>query len=161
MIVKFDKIEDISDGIVKFYSVRLRDNMLTEFEIFDAKDFPNHIEELEIMYATINEMKIRGAKPYYFKPEGPANALPKVKQKIIVANQKDFGLRLYCIRLTDEVVVLLNGGIKTQRDPKNCPNVKPYFEMAIKIAKVLDKALVDKEINYQEIDCLDHFEIEI
>jgi hypothetical protein len=59
------------------------------------------------------------------------------------------------------VLVLLNGDIKTMNNPKDCRNVKPHFENAIKIAKKLDDLLFDNEINYQQYDCLVNYETEI
>jgi hypothetical protein len=159
--VYFELIDDLSQESVEFYSAKLGDDSLFEFEKFDGKDFPNHVEELQIIYSVINQMQFRGAKHYFFKHEGPANALPRVTQEIIEANKDDLGLRLYCIRLTDDVVVLLNGDIKTKQAPTECENVKVHFSNAIKIAKKLDKALLDREINYQKRDCLQHYEIEI
>ncbi len=123
------------------------DNPVSEFELFDEKKFPKHVEELQILYAVINQIQFRGAKHFFFKPEGSANALPRVDQVTIDANKEDLGIRLYCIRLTDHVLVLLNGDIKTTNKPKDCPNVKLHFENAIKIAKKLDAFLMDKEID--------------
>ena len=139
MKVYFEKITEFSHAVVHFYTVIFDDEDLYEFEKFQDTDFPEHTKELEIMYAVIEEMQQRGAKLYYFKEENAANAIPKVTQNIIYANKKDFGIRLYCIRLTDNVVILLNGGIKTKKLPIDCPNVRQHFNNAIKIAKRLDK----------------------
>ena len=161
MKVLFEKIEDLSKENVEFYSIKLGEDILFEFEKFEENDFPKHLEELQIIYNVIDQMRYRGAKSYFVKPEGPANALPRVTQEIIEANKEDLGLRLYCIRLTDNVVVLLNGGIKTNIAPTDCPNVKEHFKNAVKIARKLDKDLLNKEINFQEFNCLEHYEIEI
>jgi hypothetical protein len=159
--VVFEIIDDLSKNEVEFYSVKLGTNALTEFEYFDARDFPKHLEEIQIIYSVINQMQYRSAKHFFFKPEGPANALPRVSQAIIDANKEDLGLRLYCIRLTDNVVILLNGGIKTKQNPKECPNVKLHFDHALKIAAKLDKALLQRDISYYETNCLADYEIEI
>lgn len=161
MIVLFEKIEDISTNIVDFYTVRINNNHLTEMELFEEKDFPDHRRELEILYSVIDEMRSRGGKIHYFKAENAANALPRISQEIITANKKDWGLRLYCIRLTDNVVVLLNGEIKTDLDPKKCPNVQKHFDNAVKIARKLDKLLYDDEVDYEKPDCLLNLEFEI
>ncbi len=161
MKVYFEKITEFSGAVVDFYTVLLDDDAFYEFEKFDNTDFPEHAKELQIMYAVIDEMQERGAKKYYFKEENAANAIPIVTQHIINANKKDFGIRLYCIRLTDNVVILLNGGIKTKKLPIDCPNVKQHFKNALKIAKQLDKAIIAKEINVQQKDCLQYYEIEI
>lgn len=161
MIVSFEKIDNISSDAVIFYTVRLNDNRLTEIELFEEKDFPEHLKELQILFSVLNEMQIRGAKPYYFKPERNANALPKVPAEIISANKKDFGLRLYCIRLTGSIVILLNGGIKTNLDPTLCPNVQRHFSNAVKIARKLDMLLLDDEVDYEKPDCLLNLEFEL
>lgn len=134
---------------------------MTEIELFEENDFSEHRKELEILYSVIDLMGTRGAKNYYFKPESAANALPKVSQEIISANKKDFGLRLYCIRLTDHVVVLLNGNIKTNIDPSKCLNVQKHFKNAVKIARKLDSLLLDNEVDYENPDCLLNLEIEL
>jgi hypothetical protein len=137
---------------------------LSEFEKFDEKDFSNHNEELEILYTIIEEMKIRGAKQHYFKFEGPANALPRVDKIIWDKNHDDFGLRLYCVRLTDNIVILLNGGIKTKRDPKFCPNVSKHFKNAVNIARNIDHALQHQlmRLNNNRIEFTDEeFQFEI
>ena len=161
MLVVFEKIGDISTEEVTFYSVRLNKNELTEIELFDEYEFPEHSKELEILYNVIDEIKYRGAKSYYFKSEEGANALPRVSQQIINANKKDYGLRLYCIRLTDNIVVLLNGNIKTKHNPEECPNVRRHFKNAIKIARKLDKLLREGEVNYEKPNCLLNLEFEI
>ena len=161
MKVLFEKIEDISTDVLEFYTVRINDNALTEMELFEENDFPEHRKELEILYSVIDEMSRRGAKGHYFKAENAANALPRVNQEIITANKKDWGLRLYCIRLTDNVVVLLNGEIKTHPDPKKCSNVQRHFDNAVKIARKLDNLLREDGVNYEKPDCLLNLEIEL
>ncbi len=126
----FKKVDELSHN-VDFYTVRLGNKELTEFEFFVNKDFPDHEEEIEILYNTIDIIGERGAKIRYFKSEGPANALPKVSKPVILSNEQDFGIRLYCVRLTDYLVVLLNGDIKTTLNPKDCPRVAKHFVMLL------------------------------
>lgn len=113
MVVLFEKIKEISKGRVTFYTARLDDKELNEIESFDNQEFPNHTEELEILYNAIDLMQIKGALKAFFKEEDAANALPIVPQSLQVANDTDYGIRLFCIRLNDNIVVLLNGSIKT------------------------------------------------
>jgi len=59
--------------------------------------------------AFINKIAENGAFERYFRPEGRMNdhvvALPVITSK----------LRLYCLRLTDKLLVLGNGGVKNSR----------------------------------------------
>lgn len=57
---------------------------------------------------------------------------------------------MYCIRICDEVVILLNGGIKTAQKAQQCPNVAPHFTMANKVSKLLTQAIKDKEISIEQ-----------
>lgn len=161
MIVLFEKIEEISGGRVTFYTAKLDDKELTEIEIFDDKDFPDHSEELEILYTAMDLMQIKGALKVFFKEEGAANALPIVPQSLQVANGTDYGIRLFCIRINDNIVVLLNGDIKTALKNKDCENVRQHFNNARAIAMEIDKMIALKEIFPTDRDCLNKLEIEI
>lgn len=148
MDVSFEKIELLSQKSVGFYTVRLGLDGLTEFEKFDARDFAQHQKELEIIYLVLEEMGLRGAEPYFFRPENGAEALPAnrdVPIEVIEANT-DYGIRLYCIRLTKEIVILLNGNIKTHLDPKQCPNVRTHFTNAVRLSKAITQAILDGDI---------------
>jgi L-rhamnose mutarotase len=143
---QFERLSDISGGAITYYSVFLEDEETTEFDYFLDKEFPDHKNEIDIVYSVLELMKKNGAKQYYFKPENSANALPKVPQEIQDANTQDYGIRLYCIRLHDNLVVLLNGDIKTHIDPEQCKNVKLHFRRAKKIANCIDKMLIEREL---------------
>lgn len=151
LTVRFEEIPELSGGLVRFFSVKLGSDDVMEFEKFDELEFSSqgHRKEQQIIYATIEEIKSRGAKEIYFKPEGGAKALPKIKE-LSIENPDDFGIRLYCILINENAVVLLNGGIKTSLDPKSCPNVKTHFSRALKIADKLKKAMDNDYIQLTE-----------
>lgn len=161
MLVEFVKIVDLSTRNVCFYTVRVNKHQLTEFEKFDDKDFPDHHVELTILYNIITELGLRGAKPRYFKFEASAEALPIVSSTIMASNKKDFGLRLYCKLLTESLVILLNGDIKTLLDTKSCPRVKQHFNFALKLGTALNKLIQQKELNLKDSDPLSDLEIEL
>lgn len=161
MRVHFEKIDEISNGVTQFYTIRIGNSELTEFELFDEKEFPNHQEEIEITYNVISQMQDREARRIFFKEESGANALPRVSEEIMNNNKADFGLRLYCIFLTPELVILSNGDIKTRINPLECPNVAVHFKRIKKIASILDKAVISGEINYNNENPFEDFEIEI
>ena len=56
------------------------------------------------------------------------------------------GLRLYCFRVNDSVVFLFNGGVKTQLNAKNCPNVGPYLKQANRLTQQVHQLFLNKEI---------------
>ncbi len=57
-------------------------------------------------------------------------------------------LRLYCMRLSDNVVFLFDGDIKTARVAQECSNVKPYFRQANLLTKLIDQAIIDGDIQW-------------
>ncbi|MDI9365572.1 MAG: hypothetical protein QM541_11525 [Flavobacterium sp.] len=150
MIVRFIKIKELSTYKVGFYTLYLDEEELTEFEKFDGTDFTHHQEELKIIYYILKTMGLRGAKPYYFRPENGAEALPAKKDvplRLIEANL-DQGIRLYCIRITDKIVILLNGGIKTNQNPKLCSNVKRHFNIAWQLSAAITRAKLAGDIHW-------------
>jgi hypothetical protein len=166
LVVSFDTIPGLSFRNVQFISAKLGKDPLSEFEKFDEKDFhlPQHVTERQIIYTTITKIGERGAKPFFFRHEGPAFALPgKVDQALIESNPADFGIRLYCGLLRPDLVILLNGDIKTRHNPDECPNVGPHFRNAVKLIRVLLKAERDDFVRFTSsgIEMDEGFEIEI
>ena len=79
----------------------------------------------------------RGAKARYFRFENAASALPP-PARIMAELGNDYCLfRLYCIRLSDQVVILANGGLKVSQTVQNSPELLIHFRFANKIAQQL------------------------
>lgn len=150
----------MSDESVRFYSVKMEQHDLTEFEKFDENPFFGRELEIESIYNIIDEISLRGCKKRYFRFEDAAHAIAVISEDLD-NSKEDFGIRLYCIRCTEDLLILLNGDVKTTQKVLHCPNVKPHFQLANRIAKKLDEALANKEVNYQEIDPFKDFELEI
>lgn len=102
-----------------------------------------------------------GSTEDYFRSERSAEALPPHWAKFKDSDGiTDFGLRLYCIRVSAEILILLNGDRKTTQSPLDCSKCKPHFEFANKIADAFYEAKhVNKEIEIdgQEINFDDGF----
>ncbi len=148
-IVKLDKFTFEN---VKYYSIRFEDSEFTEFENFLTRMESEHdFEEDVINLFTWLEIigKKEGAKEKYFRHEGfisdvkalPPGAPIMKKHELIVRN-----VRLYCQRLNEHVVILFNGGIKTDTKAQNCPNVSVYFNQANLMAKQINELFKEKEI---------------
>jgi hypothetical protein len=96
-----------------------------------------------------------GAKAEFFRNERQALALPpsndhrkRLGRHLNITYRDQNRLRLYLIRLNEHVVILLNGGEKTSRLPKDCPNVRVHFLRAQQIAMAIDDALNSGFIKY-------------
>lgn len=89
-----------------------------------------------------------GAREEYFRFENAASALPP--QPFAVRNLdfefSNFPLRLYCLRLSCKLVILMNGGIKTSQAVQDSKDLSMKFNEANAFAKAIEKALRANEI---------------
>lgn len=135
---------------INFYSIQLEGEELTELERFFEK-FPEgceYDEEVDVILAWIDKIAERGALERYFRPEGRygdgVGVIP-----IEVGNK----IRLYCLRLSDKILVFGNGGVKDSRTWQESETLAPYVELLMETSRFISSrkingtiALVDKEI---------------
>lgn len=135
---------------INFYSIHLDEEELTEVERFFEK-FPEgceYDEEVDVILAWMDKIAEKGALERYFRPEGKygdgVGVIP-----IDVGNK----LRLYCLRLSDKILVFGNGGIKDAKSWEESPTLAPYVELLMDTSRFLSSRvkngtvlLVDKEI---------------
>lgn len=117
-----------------FYTIRFENDEISETDSFIARfeEDPEHCNDLGIILqwiATMGEEK--GTLERYFRPERKAQAIPIVTS----------GLRLYCIRISDELVILGNGGIKESQKVQNSPTAFPQFKLMNKLAYALERSI--------------------
>ena len=116
--VKLKTIE--SSENVTFYSICFDESNVSEFEHFMEKYRQNEIYGTmfsKIIY-TLNEVILKnGALERYFRPEGGN----------VKALSFDSGkLRLYCLRISDQILILGNGGVKTTRTYQESEELNGY-----------------------------------
>ena len=107
------KIELVEENEkVNFYSIHLDGKELTELESFFEK-FPigcEYDEEIDVIIAWMDKIAETGALERYFRPEGRygdgVGVIP-----IDIGNK----VRLYCLRLSDKILIFGNGGVKDTR----------------------------------------------
>lgn len=135
---------------INFYSIHLEGEELTELERFFEK-FPEgceYDEEVDVILAWIDKIAERGALERYFRPEGRygdgVGVIP-----IEVGNK----IRLYCLRLSDKILVFGNGGVKDSRTWQESETLAPYVELLMDTSRFISSrekngtvVLVDKEI---------------
>lgn len=126
---------------VSYITVKIHGKALNEYEDFytrmsiDQKDLRQH-NEIKRYIERIG--KIYGAQDQFFKREGMAERLPPPTHRFIDSDgETDFGLRLYCVRLNDELVVLLNGDRKTAQRVRDCLRCKPHYDLANKVSDAI------------------------
>ena len=172
---KLCPIPQLSGKMARYYSIHFEGKKTPEVEDFLLRhETLTYVqEELDEVLAWIDGIAHdTGALENLFRQERKAAALPpenreraRNRQRFEIQYQESNRLRLYLVRFNEYVVILLNGGIKSSRDPEDCPNVRPYFRQAQIIAASLDDALDNGDIRYNKdkTDIIIHpdFEIQI
>ncbi len=135
---------------VNFYSIKLDNCQLTELERFFEK-FPIGCEydrDVDEIVAWLDKIGQKGALERYFKSEGRygdgVGAIP-----LEIGNN----VRLYCLRLSDNILVFGNGDVKDCEKWQDSPKLAAYVEMLMDTSRFIrsrmnngDILLVEKKI---------------
>lgn len=104
------------------YTIQFLSDEQSEFEKFVSK-FRNDAvlnTDFQTIMRFVQQILSNGALERYFRPEGKMRdsvvALPIIKSK----------LRLYCLRLTDKILVLGNGDVKNSRTYEEDETLQGY-----------------------------------
>jgi hypothetical protein len=150
---------------VSYYSVKVNGRQISEFRDFQERmginkrdkkqrnEINRHIERIGSIY---------GAKDEQFKREGWTERIAPPSHGFIDSDGIN-GVRLYCVRLNEELVILLNGDRKISHNRKFCPNCKAHFELANKLSDSIYEARQKGyiEINGRDIFIEEGFNLEI
>jgi hypothetical protein len=163
-MINFDlEIWHDETNFVTFYTVRKhgqKENETNKF--FIAKDadkrYKTHVEVLLnlLIFEIGNEF---GALPTFFtRSERAAAALPP---KEVNPNGRfnllyyGFPLRLYCLRITDSIVILFGGGLKTAKTAQKSPDLVSEFNEAqyfcVEINKLLENGSLQISPNGRQL----------
>lgn len=135
---------------VNFYSIHLSDSEMSEFDRFFEK-FPvgcEYDDDIDVIISWLDIIAEKGALERYFRPEGRygdgVGVIP-----IDVGNK----IRLYCLRLSDKVLVFGNGGVKDAGAWEESEELAPYVRLLMDTSRFISSrikdgtiVLVDKEI---------------
>lgn len=146
------EIFDDTRELCTFYTVRLDETEESETDRFLSKYYAN--EQLKTAVQALVSFIFKkigdkeGAKEAFFRFENTAHALPPSgihNVGEIKINYIDFPLRLYCLRISNELVILFNGGEKTTTKGQE-GGTRASFLSAQQFAARILKALREKEI---------------
>lgn len=151
---------------VHYYTFWVEGRTKSETDAFFSRfeDKEPLAQELNLLVTWLSEIgQRRAAKARYFRFENDASALPPPARIMAELGDDYCSLRLYCVRLSDEVVILANGGLKTGRTVQDSPDLLAKFRFANKMANQLlqmirsgELQLVGKEIvNVEQLELLD------
>lgn len=128
---------------VNFHSIKLEGEELTEIERFFEK-FPEGCEyddEIDVVLSWIDKIAEKGALERYFRPEGRygdgVGVIP-----IDVGNK----IRLYCLRLSDKILIFGNGGIKDSRSWEESEGLSFYVKLLIDTSRFISTRIKDGSI---------------
>ncbi len=148
---------------VNFYTFEFEDAEQTETD-----KFFNKFENVTAVSSDLNNIvawltligEKYGAKLPFFRQEAAAHALPPPMSKMIrevVVND----LRLYCVWISEEIVILANGGIKESQKVQDSIDLLPHFRFANAMAKQIDEFIGSGEFKFNNKLILNLSQIEL
>lgn len=132
--------------IVGLYSICFDGNDLTEYEKFVQK-FLNDAtlnKDFQIVFRAINRILANGALERYFRPEG------KFKDHLAALSIDSKVLRLYCLRISDQILIVGNGGAKTTRTYEEDVELSGYVMDLQKFDELLAQELASGNIKIEQ-----------
>lgn len=123
-------IELLEDGErVSLYSPRFEGESYTEFEKFLLAFKDSHPRDIQVLVRRIDLIKQTGAEDRHFRYEGSrSDRVMALPSHIDTAS-----LRLYCLNLSQKVLILGNGGIKATKTYEEDPHLHRCVQTLQKI----------------------------
>lgn len=104
------------------YTIQFAEEAETEYERFYAKfikDAQLNRDLLRIVQL-MDKIAEKGALERFFRPEG------KMRDSVVALPVLRSKLRLYCLRLSDQILILENGGVKNSRTYQDDDSLRGY-----------------------------------
>lgn len=131
---------------VGLYSICFDGDDLTEYEKFVQK-FLNDAtlnKDFQKIFRAINRIVANGALERYFRPEG------KFKDHLAALSIDSKVLRLYCLRISDQILIVGNGGAKTTRTYEENVELSGYVMDLQKFDELLAQELASGKIKIEQ-----------
>lgn len=133
---------------VSLYSICFNGSDVSEFEDFlmKFKDNSTLNQDFQRIIVALEKIIERGALERFFRVEG------KMKDHVTALSLDSHCLRLYCLRISDEILILGNGGIKTTRTYQEDEELSGYvmdlqkFDELLKQAQKKGSITIEKNI---------------
>lgn len=128
------------------YTLQFLRDTESEFEKFVSKFIDNaeYSEDYTRIAAFIKRIAQTGAQERYFRPEG------KMSDSVVALPVTSSKLRLYCLRLSDKILILGNGGVKATRTYDENASLKGYVMTLQKFEKLLNEGVNDGSVTITE-----------
>lgn len=128
------------------YTLQFLRDVESEFEKFVAKfrEDADYSEDFSRIAAFIKRIAMTGALERYFRPEG------KINDSVVALPVTSSKLRLYCLRLSDRILILGNGGVKTSQRYEDDTLLNGYVITLQKFEKLLRQEVANGKVNITE-----------
>lgn len=124
---------------VSIYTIRLEGCSASETDCFiDEFLEKGFLEEIRLIRRWLHNIKNRGAQLQYFRAENNVSAGPVTFSK----------LRIYCIRCSDNIIILDGGGEKKGQKTQDGKETWKAMKLMMAIDEKLIKKVQEKEIRY-------------
>lgn len=127
------------------FTICFEGESFSEFEKFVTKYKDGYSKDLNVILAAINRMLgASGFLERYFRPEG------KYRDHVCALPLQSGKLRLYCLRLSDSVLIAGNGGVKTAKRYEDCEELNGYVVTLQKLDEALKQAVKKGNVTIEE-----------
>ena len=135
-----------SNDSVSLYSICFDGMNESEFEKFLAKfrEESTLNKDFQTILVALAKIVERGALERFFRMEG------KMNDEVCALSLDSHKLRLYCLRISDQILILGNGGVKTTRTYEEDDLLSGYmmdlqkFDRRLKNAQKSGKVIIEK-----------------
>lgn len=139
------KILEQTDN-VSLYSICFDGNAVSEYEAFVQKfkgDATLNIDYKNILMA-LEKIVAVGALERFFRPEG------KMSDRVAALSIDSRKFRLYCLRISDQILIVGNGGRKDTRTYEESAELSGYVMDLQEFDKLLTEAQKDGSITIEK-----------
>ncbi|WP_223410986.1 hypothetical protein [Dyadobacter fermentans] len=125
--------------MITIYTIRFEGSELSETNNF-VKEYSKNgfVEDLDMISSWLGYLKDRGAEPRYFRSENNVSAGPVAFSR----------LRIYCIRCSQNIVILDGGGEKKGQKTQDGAETWKAMKLMMDIDKRLIEKIRDGDIYY-------------
>ena len=134
----------LSDN-VGLYSICFDNDAVNEYEKFLAKYKDNATlnKDFRSIIMAIDRIIANGAIERYFRPEG------KYGDDLVALSIDSRRLRLYCLRMSDKVLIVGNGGVKNTKTYEESEELNGYVMDLQKFDALLRQALKEGVVSIE------------
>ena len=144
---KITRLEHVTKGIsASLYTIVFNNDDLSEFAkfIMKFKDNAQLKRDYQIILLALDKIMKQGALERYFRPEGKIN-------DSVCALPIDTGkLRLYCLRISEKILIIGNGGVKDTKTYNENNELNGYVIDLQKFDLLINKAIDEGTISIEE-----------